>query len=404
MLDQVSHRLKIAQKIPFLKDLSAGQVNRVIQSGKIGSVDAGNQLCKAGDHSNAMWILLGGQLSIQDGETVLAAALEKRGLAWMRDGATESLRIALDAWATPSQIQEFMGPLTEMVPVVWLTSLEAETEVDESRIKIFAIEDGDDYVIDGQGLFEGISFKPDLLWILVRLRTASEPVDPGLGSMCSCLIPTTRGGIVYPRSRNLISGGPRAVIFNQVRVPRYLMLGPPGAGAKVMQTATAAAKRRLEPYAGNTEAAWLQRFLLDTVDACADLDQQEILQQVVMDSYIDSRVSRLFRMRDAWMRAAWTRGGGEPTTYQPTQTRLWEGRAAMRLADTARQVLGPYTLLDHQDPRAPAEGRFELHQRRSLDQTSSGSHWLVDQNTIARQLGLVKQTNSPVTAGAPEPG
>jgi len=74
MLDQaqVSHRLRIAQKITFLKDLSAGQVDRVLQSGKIQSIDAGKVLCKAGDHSNAMWILLGGQLSVQDRETVLA--------------------------------------------------------------------------------------------------------------------------------------------------------------------------------------------------------------------------------------------------------------------------------------------------------------------------------------------
>lgn len=331
-------------------------------------------------------------------ETVLAEALEKRGLAWMRDQATEALNIALDAWATPPQIQEFDGPLTRREPVVWITWLELDTDVDVSRIGISATEDGDDYVVDGRGLFQGIGPQPDLLWALVKLGTGSGPENPGLGSICSCLIPTGSPGIVYPRSRTLTPGVPRVVIFNQVRVPRYLMLGPPRDGAMVMQSATAAATHGQDPHAGDAEAAWLQRFLLDTVSNRVDPDQREILQQSVMDSYIDARVSRLFRIRDAWMRAH-----SEITTYQPAQTRLWESRAAMRLAETARQVLGPYSLLDYLDSRAPAEGRFEQQQRRSLDQNSAGSQWLAGRDSIARHLGLGRQAPGPVPAEAPEP-
>ena len=70
--EQVSHRLRIAQKIPFLKDLSADQVNRVIQAGKMMSIDAERRLCKSGEHSNAMWLLLAGELSVRDGEIALA--------------------------------------------------------------------------------------------------------------------------------------------------------------------------------------------------------------------------------------------------------------------------------------------------------------------------------------------
>ncbi len=65
---QVSHRLKIASKIPFMDDLSASQIDRLLQSGKIRSLDAGQFLCKAGDNSNALWILLAGKLSILSGD------------------------------------------------------------------------------------------------------------------------------------------------------------------------------------------------------------------------------------------------------------------------------------------------------------------------------------------------
>lgn len=110
MLDQaqVTHRLQIAQKIPFLKDLSAAQVNRVIKSGKIESVDAGKRLCKAGDHSNAMWILLAGKLSILDGETVLATleAVDIAGEMGLVTGLPRSTTIQVTANVVLVEIQK----------------------------------------------------------------------------------------------------------------------------------------------------------------------------------------------------------------------------------------------------------------------------------------------------------
>ena len=110
MLDQaqVTHRLRIAQKIPFLKDLSAGQVNRVLQSGNLQSVDAGKLLCKAGDHSSAMWVLLGGQLSIRDGETVLATidAVDLAGEMGLITGLPRSATILVAQDAVVLQIQK----------------------------------------------------------------------------------------------------------------------------------------------------------------------------------------------------------------------------------------------------------------------------------------------------------
>tara|TARA_Y100000590_G_scaffold215295_1_gene243994 strand:- start:194 stop:655 length:462 start_codon:yes stop_codon:yes gene_type:complete len=110
MLDQaqVSHRLKIAQKIPFLKDLSADQVNRVLNSGKLGSMDAGNRLCKAGEHSNAMWVLLGGELLIKDGETILATleAVDLAGEMSLITGLPRSATILVTKDAVLLEIQK----------------------------------------------------------------------------------------------------------------------------------------------------------------------------------------------------------------------------------------------------------------------------------------------------------
>ena len=70
--EQISHRVKIAAKIPFMNDLSASQIERVLKSGSIKSMDARAPLCKAGDKSIALWILLAGQLCVKNDGKELA--------------------------------------------------------------------------------------------------------------------------------------------------------------------------------------------------------------------------------------------------------------------------------------------------------------------------------------------
>ena len=325
-----------------------------------------------------------GDLGASQGEeVVLAEELDKRGLGWLQDRHAASLWRALEDWATPAQIQEFMGPLTRGETVIWHSPLEPEAEVDVSGIEILATENGDDYVLNGRGQFVGIGPKPDLLWTLVRLCPESGSSDPDVDPTFSCLVPGALDGIDYPTSRQLTAEGHRSVAFYRVRVPRYYLLGRPGEGALLMQIAISHAGGSPAPHCIDTEASGLHQYLQDATTAGDDLDRQEILQQLVMESCINNRVARLFRMRDAWML-----DNGGHITYQSAQTRLWEGRAAMRLAEIVREVVGPYCLLDLQDPRAPAEGRLELQQRGSLDQNSANGHWLTGRKTIARHLGL----------------
>ena len=121
----------------------------------------------------------GGLGASQGEEVILAEALENRGLGWLQDRGAASLRLALEGWATPAQIQEFMGPLTRGQTVIWHSLLDPEAEVDVSGIEILATEDGDDYVLNGQGRFVGIGPKPDLLWAMVRLCPESRSEETG---------------------------------------------------------------------------------------------------------------------------------------------------------------------------------------------------------------------------------
>ena len=68
----VSANLKIAEKIPFFRGLSMNQVKQVLHAGQIASFEPGKRLCKDGDKSTEMFILLAGELLIKGGDSELA--------------------------------------------------------------------------------------------------------------------------------------------------------------------------------------------------------------------------------------------------------------------------------------------------------------------------------------------
>ena len=341
----------------------------------------------------------GGLGATQGEEVVLAEELAVRGLVWLQDQGAAALRQALNARATQAQIDEFLAPVTRGELAVWHTRLDPDGTPDPAGIGVVAAEDGDDYVLNGLEQFTGIGPKPDFLWALVKL--CDGPLEerqerPDSDLTFSCLVPADLEGISYAESRQLSAGGPRSVAFDQVRVPRYYLLGLPGEGALLMQTAAAGASETPPPDGADPETDVLQQRLLDlATQSVNDPDRQEVLLQLVMDAYIDRRVSRLFRLRNAYMLQ-----NAKDVTYQQAQTRMWDRRAAKRLSEAAGQVLGPFSLLDREDPRAPAHGWFEGQQRESLARNSANDDWLMDRKTIARCLGLLRADYS----GAGKPG
>lgn len=68
----VKRHIKIVEKIPFVKNLSMHQVQQVLQAGHLETYPEGHILCKDGEKSNAMYILLAGELAVKDGNTLLA--------------------------------------------------------------------------------------------------------------------------------------------------------------------------------------------------------------------------------------------------------------------------------------------------------------------------------------------
>jgi alkylation response protein AidB-like acyl-CoA dehydrogenase len=229
-------------------------------------------------------------------------------------------------------------------------------------------------------MFVGLAPSPDYLWTLARLQRGADSRETVTASF---LVPAGRKGITLATSRRLIDGTENPVQFSEVRVPRSCMLGQEGNGWLLMGSSALEEQALRHPQRSEETVEALLRYADETCRDGLALSEQQVYQQLLMEAYTNSRLLRLYRTRDAWIRDS-----GSEITYQEAQTRLWERRTALRLAEIVREVVGLYALLDDRDPRSPATGKFEAQQRKSLALNSQAIEMEGDMNAVARQLGL----------------
>ena len=323
-------------------------------------------------------VALGGGGLTADDAVVLLEELARRGLLGPV-GEAAGLRQALHEHGTDEQRTRFLLPVARGETLVWRPLIESGGDLDPTAIGVRARVDGDDFILDGEGGFVGPGSRPGLLLTLAL----GGPDLPPAASTLAFLVPGGLDGIGVHTPRLLVAGASHRVTFDGVRVPRSCLLGREGDGWDAVQAGLSMSEASPPALDEDAEVGGLLRYAAETTREGELLKEQPPLQQLLMEAVINSRVARLFRMRDAWMRET-----GRPMTYEATQTAAWERRASMRLSGVVRDVVGIHALLDASDPDAAGEGGFELQQRRSLAELNPTGTVEYAAATIARHLRL----------------
>jgi hypothetical protein len=117
-----------------------------------------------------------------------------------------------------------------------------------------------------------------------------------------------------------------------------------------------------------------------------------------MEAYIDSHVNTLFSQRNYFMYQA-----RQEMSYHGSQSDLWRKVFRMTNADRARDIMGMYSLLGIEEPRAPFGGQQEVYQRSSLTGAHPGGTIEVQKVIMARRIGISRTreraATTPSTAG-----
>ena len=299
-------------------------------------------------------------------------------------------------WGTDEQKQEWLPGIMRGETICFQNFTEPQSGSDLASIECTAVRDGDEWIINGQKIFVsgGGPGRADMLFGPMK----TDPDAPRHKNLGYFLIPAETPGLRLTSMELLNGHNQHTVMMDDVRVPHRCLLGGETQGWQVTQTTLEA------EHGGRGRALPIDEALDNNIEYVkhtkvngGTLGQDPYIRQQVVDSFLDYHVYSLIEKRNHWMYT-----GRQEMTYHGSQSALYRKEYQLRNADRARDILGPYAILDTKDPAAPNEGAPEVFQRSSLTAAHPGGTVEVQKVVIARRLGIsrTKEKAAPTPATA----
>jgi acyl-CoA dehydrogenase len=237
-------------------------------------------------------------------------------------------------YANDAQKEEFLRPTIEGDRISCFAITEPGAGSDAANIKLRAVRDGDDWVLNGEKTF--ITNGNDADFVIVVAVTDPEKGVRG-GGTTAFLVDRDMGW----RSefiQTMGEGGPASLIFDDVRVPRRNILGEIGQGFElgmkwigkgrylIPSSAMGIAERALGmaiEYA-NTRETFGRK-----------IGENQAIQWMIADSEVELEAARWLILK-----AAWTVDQGEDPRHASSMAKLYGAGMVNRVVDRVMQIHG----------------------------------------------------------------
>ena len=298
--------------------------------------------------------------------------------------ASQGLRVCgppLHVFGTEEQKEKFLPPIARGEVIWYQAFTEPDAGSDEANVGLRAMEDGDDYVLNGQKTFISASGPADYLYTLVR----TQDVVPKHRGISLFLIDAHASGISYRPLPSMAGGFQVEIFFDDVRVPKDALLGELNRGFyHAMVT--------FEFERTNTlMAANARRNLEELVQFCKEekrngkplIDDPEV-QDLLADRIIEQQINWLGGWRDTWYFSQRAKVGSPPPSTSALRSKVSSDARAKQLMD----ALGLYGQLRRTSKYAKFNGQAGLRWESSRSTHPAGT---IEVNKIVlagRGLGL----------------
>ncbi|MFJ3895245.1 acyl-CoA dehydrogenase family protein [Streptomyces sp. NPDC090083] len=295
----------------------------------------------------------------------------------------------LITYGTPGQKERHLRPMLRG-DTVWAQGYsEPEAGSDLPALRTTARREGEEYVVNGQKVWNSSADIADILFTLVR----TGPPDSRQDGISYLLIDAHAPGVTVRPLRDLTGDAHFCEIFlDGVRVPVADRIGEENGGWPLVRTSLGH-----ERAAGAMNQAALYRRVLDELIQLArerGATADPIVRDRLADFEIRVRVMRLTGMRTI----ADIMTKGEPGPASST-ARLSIVTFEQELHEFALDLLGPYGILGRGDPHAVQRGRWVWGFLRTRASSIGAGTAEIQRNTIAEQvLGLPRDPAMPTTA------
>ncbi|MCH7699801.1 MAG: acyl-CoA dehydrogenase family protein [Chloroflexi bacterium] len=253
---------------------------------------------------------------------------------------------------------------------------EPESGSDLASLQTKAVEDGDEFVINGQKIWTSGAHRADMIGMLAR-TDSDAPNHKGISYF---LVDMKSPGIsVQPLTNMADMHSFNEVFFDNVRVPKTAILGEMNRGWYVATT-TLDFER-----SGILNAISLQQLMFEVIDATRPFhDGSPLVRHTIADRMIEIEIAIMLSYRVASMQEK-----GLIPNQEASITKLFASELAQRIGTTAIGLAGLYGQLGPGSPYAPLLGRIERMYRVQVGSTLAGGTSEIQRSIIAqRGLGL----------------
>ena len=272
--------------------------------------------------------------------------------------------------------------------VVWCQGYsEPNSGSDLASLQTRAVQDGDEFILNGQKIWTSQAHYADWMFVLAR----TDPDAPKHRGISYFLMDMKTPGVSVRPLINMANGaGFNEVFFDNVRIPRSGLLGELNRGWYIATTTLdferssiggmSQALRALEDltrFAKTEREADTGRLIWD----------KPLVRRAIADLWIDLEMAKLLSYRVVSMQAR-----GVVPNYEASIIKVFSSEYSQRQARLAISIMGMYGGLWGEGPWAKLRGRFAKSYVATVGSAIAGGTSEIQRNIIAqRGLGLPRQ-------------
>jgi alkylation response protein AidB-like acyl-CoA dehydrogenase len=254
-------------------------------------------------------------------------------------------------YGTPAQQKRFL-PRILTAEEVWCQGFsEPNAGSDLANLQTRALREGDHFVVNGQKVWTSMGHVADWCFLLVR----TDPAAPRHKGISFLLVDMKTPGITL-RPLTQITGEAEfnETFFDDVRVPAENLVGTVNEGWGVAITTLAYERDLLTFIRHISLRTALHRLIALARDRGRARDR--VVRQKIAALWIGEQALQLNGYRSLTR----TLRGGQPGP-EGSMAKLFWSALDQDLAQTATEILGPYSQVTDGSPWAPDEGQWELY-------------------------------------------
>jgi len=260
---------------------------------------------------------------------------------------------------------------------------EPDAGSDLASMRMETVEEGDDYIINGQKTFNTESHYAEFHWLAAR--TDHDPKIPKHRGISLFIVDQNSPGITTEPLWTLSGERTNEVFYDNVRVPKKRMVGEKNKGFYYMMEALDYERNhvfvpaRLYPLLEE-----LIRYAKETRFNGKTLSEDPVIRDKLAQAAIELEVAQVLADRSRWLES-----NELPMTYEPEVIKIVTSELEQRLVNMGMEIMGLYCQLEEGSRWVPLRGRIEWHFLHSFMTTIGGGTSEIGRNIIAqRGLGL----------------